>query len=192
MKVIIKGHQRSGNNYLIHLVGTNFFQRLYDKNSFSDGNDHCLLNELQPNTQYLYIFRNKEDVMKSMFAERKLYGIIENDYETFLHKPYYLMYDPNISADTIHRNLIRTTAHKIHNIFFCATEKTPNQWYDYHIERYNELVKNNPSLLIVSYNELLSNFKAGMDRISIHLTGATKDVYENIQIKVGWYNLYTK
>lgn len=187
-KVIIKGHQRSGNNYLIHLIGVNFFNSVYDADDFSDGNDHCILNKLQDGVKYLYILRNKADTLNSVFNERSLYGLDENDYIAFTDRQYIKMYEPTIKSSQDYITLLESKEYKfIQNHFFCSIKETPSEWYDFHIEHYTELSKNNVNLLIVSYDELKNNFKSEMDKISIHLTGVVKEVYQNIEKKVGWF-----
>ena len=188
-KVIIKGHQRSGNNYLINLVGVNFFNKEYNGASFSDGHDHCLLNKLQKDTRYLYIHRNKTDTLKSVFTERLLYGIDVSDYNYFYDTHYMKMYEPTLKTNLVFSTIFEDKKYNaIQNHFFCCIEKSPSQFHDFHVNHYVELAKNNPSLLIVSYDALKNNFKSEMDKISIHLTGVTKQSYENIDKKVGWYH----
>jgi hypothetical protein len=186
--VIIKGHQRSGNNYMIHLIGLNFFNNIYDTSDFSDKNDHCILNVMQQNVKYLYILRNKADTLKSVFNIKSIYGINESDYNYFYDTPYIKMYNPNLKNSQIYVTPLKTQEFEcINNYFFCCIEKSPSQWYDFHVNHYRELSKNNPNMLIVSYDELINNFKSEMDKISIHLIGEVKETYQNINTKVGWF-----
>lgn len=187
-KVIVKGHQRSGNNYLMSLLSINFFN-CCEISEFSDNNDHCILYKLNQEKKYIYIYRNKDNVLKSLFRERKLYGICENDYENFIKTQYNLMYEPELSVDIDYICIDKEkTFYDICNSFFGCIEKTPEQWYDYHLQKYKELSDVNSNLLLVSYDELICNFNSEMNKISIYLTGETKETYQNVQTKVGWYN----
>lgn len=190
MKVIVKGHQRAGNNYLMNLLSANFFDNC-DITEFSDGNDHCILNFPNKEYRYLYIYRNMDAVLNSIFNIRYIYGLNIFDYDIFLKTKYSEMYDTSISTSislVTKRSNIWVTDNfpKIQSPFFCNIQYTPVEWYILHLQKYEELKNQNDNIIFISYDLLKTDFENEMEKIRVFIS---MPKFKNIGCKVGWFQI---
>jgi len=183
-KVLVFGHHRSGNHYLCALVNVNFFGK-EDYRFFCNGRQHALIRGVPKKKKYLYIYRNFEDVSKSVFNMRARFGLEVDTYEEFLSKRYCDMYTGKIAVN-LHVNIMsKQFKDRSSSIFFHNIKRTPKEWHDFHLEHHFRIDENLDDLLLVSYDDLKTDFQAEMLKIAQHL-GSDKTQFDNIDEKVGY------
>lgn len=187
-KIKISSHPRSGSHYLAQLIDVNFFDgsnylRHYGGHSYGQCN-HIL----QSKIGQIYLWRNAEDTLKSLFKMRHRFGLNENDFEIFKNKKISTMYDSNLKVN-VHVNNIHSkkTIHVVDDFMNRTPTRdfTPIEFIQQHKQSWVNCKKKCPNLLIINYDELLHEFDITMQTISDFLG---RGVTEFIQVneKVGW------
>lgn len=188
----VYGHKRSGNHYLSELINKNFISGDELLNILGG---HGLPDELNPDVNYLYILREKEDVLDSLWRVRHRQGLDAPDFETFCTTPYHEMWSldhaPDVEfnthsqqADTFVESLNGAETSVLHH--FQDIRMTPEEYYDYHTKHWKKLKKYHSNVKIVRYEDLQENFQETMEDIATFLHFPVTE-YEDIVERVGWY-----
>lgn len=173
---IVYGHQRSGTHYLAALIARNVYglddypHLLFD--------NHNLLNKsvLEQHSKNIYIRRNREDVLRSVYRLRSRFGLVCDDFDVFVDTPYWEMFEYQkcqVKRKTLKTEEIVTDV----SDFFSTVVHTPKQWWETHII----YAEKQSDLLIVDYERLPDC----LDDIADYL-GEKVITRESIP-KVGWF-----
>ncbi len=180
-KIKVYGHPRSGNHYLAALINANWYGE--GDHSFLLGT-HNIPKSL-PTGRHIYMMREFTLVAKSIYVIRDRFGLDVDSYEAFLRKPYKAMFNPKmrcrVVADTGKRRMVTVATD-----YFKGSNKTPQQFHEWHIAQWRKLAKGNGHVLLVQYEDLMSEFESTMGIIG-RFVGLPCDSYINIPTKVGWY-----
>jgi hypothetical protein len=182
-KVLVFGHHRSGNHYMCALVNVNFFGR-DDYRFFCNGRQHALIRGVPKNKKFIYIYRNFEDVSKSMFAMRARFGLEVDTYEDFLAQRYCDMYTGKIAVNLSVNIMSKQFKDRSSSIFFHNIKRTPKEWHDFHLNHHLPK-EGTENLLLVSYDDLKADFDTQIRRVADFLGSDKKDLV-NIGEKVGY------
>jgi len=191
VEIGVYGHKRTGNHYLIELLDLNFIKS-HNPLAYSGG--HGIPKELESKRKYLYVKRNKEDTLKSLFRYRDKQGLEAKSYDDFLSSKYKDMFNQNIKTDNEFHSLYksdemiikRTGATKNITGHFSGIDMTPPEYYDKHVSEWEKLSIINDNVLIVNYEDLLNDFNNTMDVIADFLE-YEKGEYQDIKERVGYF-----
>jgi len=187
---IIKGFPRSGNHYFAALVSTNFYD-LLGYRLFQRPHVHSLPGKYERKLEknkilLLYIYRNFEDIAKSLFVIRYTFGLVVDNFDTFLNTKMNDMFSraqpalkrgAYFSLGGFHRANRRISG------VFEHIDMTLKEYHDLHINSWAAFESEN--LLIIRYEDLLNDFQETMRMVAIRL-GSDKKTFTNISKKVGW------
>lgn len=182
--IIVCGHPRSGNHYLASVINKNYFNK--KDYTFLLGS-HNVPRSLNRNIKYLYIMRNFDDVAKSVFKIKKRFGLSVDDFDIFLTKKYSEMFDKFIDSSIIFKKNHREKEVSGISDFFGKFDMTPEEFYKWHIGKWESIKSKNKNVLLIRYESLIGDFEQSMVRINKFL-GFPNKSFLNIKEKVGWYN----
>jgi len=186
-KVRIISHPRSGSHYLAQLIDTNFFDGSNYLRHYG-GHSYGRCNNASNNTGQIYLWRNAEDTLKSLFNMRHRFGLDENNFEIFKNKNISEMYNPNLIVN-VHVNNIHSdkTIHSVDDFMNRAPTRTytPIEFLKRHKQSWVSLTDSCPNLLIVNYDNLLNEFQTSMRQIAEFL-GSEVSSFNQVNEKVGW------
>jgi hypothetical protein len=184
----IRSYYSTGSNYLRELIRLNFpeFQNQLDK-SHNLPDIREFINHLDED-KYLYIWRNKHDVIKSLWNRRLLLGWTNcKTFQEFNNKKVSELFVPTtvkIKMIMLHETLL-DDKFKIGRRDEFLWDKTISEGYDYHYQCWKKYSKLR-NVLMFSYEFLMDHFDETMLRIAKHI-GSDKTEFENFTKKVGYY-----
>ena len=178
--VRVWGHPRSGNNFLMALMAQNF----YGCQWFQFWSSHRLSKKLGVANKHVYIYRNANDVMRSIFSLRK--GGV--DFETFLKIPYRntRWQGKRVRLFRYHEEPEQAYTGRTKMRMLKDVAETPPEYHRKHIECFSDWVLKNPALLMVSYDALQGDeFQNEMLRLALFLQSPNR-VFSKVKEKVGF------
>lgn len=187
--VKVCSHPRTGSHYITALLSVNFFNsddylKLYGGH-LPWGMELQPKSEVRRNKQigYVYITRNTDDVLNSIFVLRKRFGLKVDDKSTFLNTRYSKMWSPSACAPVTRTTLTGTTKHEDISHFFSGIQLKPSEYLKYHKKQW-ELKE--PNLITIDYDKLLSNLDSTLDTVATFLGTKPPNNYQNIEQRIGW------
>lgn len=193
-RVVVKGHQRSGNNVLASILGDILSGESYDKDALSDGDDHNLLtaSEVDPSIKYIYIQRSFAAVAASVFRFSALYGLRSTNFKEFLGSKYSALYSPGSKQFLFHVCRPKEAfpeIHWVHNPFFANIHHTPAEWHDIHLKHYTLLAGQFGNIRIIQYEKLVGDMEAEVRSLSDWIGLPTRDPSFRMEElrPVGWF-----
>lgn len=192
-KVQVCGHPRSGTHYITGLIHLNFFNN--SGNYIKHYGGHGLGNKKAGqrarhnlDTAYVYIWRNFEDVSKSIFKMRLRFGIPRQiTYEEFIAYKYSRMWTKQIGNFVIKVRNLNGNIKYAESVtsMFKNIQLTPKEYWKLHLKSWFELAKEIKNVMIVSYDELKNDFNGTMKELACYL-GADKLTFLDIREQIGW------
>jgi len=188
MREIVKvfGHQRSGNHYLNQLLKLNFEKFINIKIE----TNHKLLKpeDIDKNISYIYIIRNREAVLKSLFRMKDSYGLDIDSYENFISTRYCDMWSENIKSKSrmirrIDSSLNETVEHT--SEWFRNIKHNPIKWYNIHCKHWVDLNHKFDNIYIIYYEEIIKHFNDTLGNIRKFLGIIEKIKFKDVKLKIG-------
>lgn len=194
LNVEVYSHQRSGTHYLAALISKNFFGKTHYK-SLIPKHVHATPRkgkwEPPHGTFKLYIYRNQNDVLYSIWKMRKVFGLTTETYNDFVVTPYNLQSkrrrEPLAERDFAVINLrTELQIQKTNLVSFANCISVPQERHRVHLKRWRERTNTRDDILMVKYEDLKSNFDRTMFNIAKFLKLDVQP-FVDIKEKVGWY-----
>jgi hypothetical protein len=189
-RIQIHCHPRSGSHYLAALIDLNFFDGSNYLRHYKKSKPHRfggqVLREINnhPETAYVYIWRSFEPVSLSMYKMRKRFGLIEDDFDTFLDTKYSEMWrravPSRVKVNVLHRERVIRGSSSL----FSRARLVPYEYWKMHIASWKKL-EGKENVILVLYDNLLEHFQGTMLALAQAL-GSDKDTFLDIKEKVGW------
>lgn len=179
-------HPRSGSNYLAEVLDLNFF---HSGNYHNWYGGHILPDKTlleKPDTAYIYIYRDFEAVISSVYKLKERFGLNCNNLEGLKASRYKDIFNPNLASEIQVRHHNRQRSEHTLSYHFAHIDKTPGEYHRFHIEAWKAF-SDHPNLLFIDYDDLVNNFQGEMSRIANFL-GAEVPAqgFLNISEKVGY------
>lgn len=178
------GHRRSGTHYITALISVNFlnnekYPKIYEKHKTPDK----LKVDKNKNILFIYVWRNFDDVSKSIFNMKNRFGINEDNFNKFLKKRYCDMFNGNqdvkVEVKTLtNRKVVKEVGGGLKNI-----KKTPYEYWKFDLDRWKRLKADN--VILVCYDNIINNFEEEMKRIAKKIN-SNKTQFEDIRQRIGW------
>jgi hypothetical protein len=187
-KILVRSHPRSGTHFLAYSISTNFFNT-EDYSKLLNSGVHSSCSGVFPtNTKVVYIWRSWEAVLDSLWKMRRAFCIEEDDRKAFLLNRYFNS-AKNWSSKSGGVELLatdhnRTTRYSPFKTFI-GLRSQPHQYWAFHCMSYIQASISSPSVLVVNYETLLSNFQTEMLRISSHI-GSTETIFKYPDKMIGY------
>lgn len=189
-QIKVSGHRRSGTHYTSAVISLNFveddeYSKIYEKHKTPEK----LGITKNRDTMFIYVWRDFDSVSKSLYNMRKRFGLNINNFETFLQTRYCDMFDGNrtksevnVKVETLKNKKIVTNkvGGGLKNV-----KMTPFEFWKFDKERWEKIAETEPNVLIVKYDDLISDFDSEMKRIATAI-GSNKQKFVNINKKIGW------
>lgn len=179
------GHRRSGTHYITALLSINFLE---DENYLKIYEKHKPFHRLNPSnnkdTAFFYIWRNFDDVSRSIYKMRDRFGLNAKSYDDFLLKKYSDMWKPKksckVRVDSLNGTKIVTKiGGGLKNI-----NKTPYDFWYNEIETWSKNIIL-PNVYLISFDDVKNDFQKSMIDIAKFL-GSDKTEFKTIDKKIGW------
>lgn len=184
----VQGVPRSGNHYLAHLVGINFFNL---KNIRLGIVGHDLGGHIgSGNPAVFYIWRQFDAVARSIYDMRARFGIGDITYEDLLARPLNELCTYDCTADHTYNAGIREERQKVHRDFMGRNRMTLKEFWTKHRDNWLAFAAKHPQVLVFQYEKLLSDFEAQMSRIAVYLESDLTE-FQDVRERVGWYTTGT-
>lgn len=186
--VQILSHPRSGSHYLTALIAKNFF-KTDDYLSFYGGHgfNFQLMEQRiknKNNTLFIYIKRNLEDTLKSIFSLRSRFGLDVDDFKVFKSTPYNQMWNGSLKVDVVRKTLLSTDFFNSVDPLFRKINKTPEEFHKIHYKFWTELYLKYSNTFIICYDSLKANYLAILRTLKLILD--IDHISLNIDQKIGW------
>ena len=181
-------HPRTGSHYVTALLSTNFFGSnnylQYYGGHLPWGMESSAKVEVRSNKKigYVYITRDTDATLHSIFVLRKRFGLVTKDFPTFLQTKYAKMWSPHTEATVTRTTLTTTTKHNNISQFFKGIQFKPTVYLDWHKTQWQF---ESPNLIIIDYDKILGDLQGTLDEVATWLGIPTK-TYKNIEQQVGW------
>ncbi|MBD3194342.1 MAG: hypothetical protein GF317_04755 [Candidatus Lokiarchaeota archaeon] len=191
--IYLFSHPRSGSYYMRQLLIKNFVfsnGRKWVKNNSSHWIGKILESKIpvfknrNRDVAYIYIYRQAQDVLKSVYSIRSLFGLDVDNYQDFLDTKYSDMFNGNISPGKVFLNSKEFELIYC-NKFFENCNYKPFEFWMEHLGYWYRV----PDVYMICYDDLIENFYNTMLNLSIFL-GVDFDnklQFENIEEKVGYW-----
>lgn len=190
-KVKVYGHPRSGNHYLLNLLNKNFLtpenKICIEHRGIDDQGTHA---DIKYGVKMIFIHRDTENVLNSIYQMRYRYTFDEDNYDVFKTKRIGPMWD-NVKARCQLRVDTYTGAGKIQDINDPYFGKFQNMTIREEINLYNNSwlpFATSNKIHIVKYENLLNDFQNVMEGIAKYLN-VDKTEFEDIDNRVGFIAL---
>jgi hypothetical protein len=180
-------HQRSGSHYVAAVITKNFLGTddylPYYKNHFIGDHVHQAVWG-NPNVAFVYVWRNQESVLSSMWNFRRRLGLTRcESYEDFRSKPAHQMYERGV-CDAQYVGLRDTRATTGVSLYFSNVSVSPEEHWKLH-KLFWEMLEARPNVKLVNYDQLVGDFNRTMQGVADWL-GSDRTEFENIEQRVGW------
>ncbi|MCK5018527.1 MAG: sulfotransferase domain-containing protein [Candidatus Peribacteraceae bacterium] len=188
VKVYIVGHPRSGNHYLLHLLDLNFKGKFRQR--FTHRGSIPVAKKDIPKYKFLYIYRNFDDVARSIYKLGGRHGVPEDlPFEDFTDKVAKEWYIKNLknTVKRIRFNGVRNSEKQENNRTgpVCPLNTTIRKFHKQSIQNWKDYATQYDNILLVKYEDLMEDFTSTMDKISMFLFGKSQPTYKNVERKVG-------
>lgn len=185
--VKVASHPRSGSHWIMRLIDINFFNgrdylQHYGGHPF--GNEPRSLGYFKPTQAVIYTHRNLDDTARSVYKMRHRFGLDEDNYEKFLATPMRDMYNKNLKVDTVRDTLTEKTNVDEVDWLFGSRPETVKEYMTAHKASWGRHI-GKANFMMVSYDDLVSDFQGTMERIAYYL-GSNKKEFVDEQKRVGW------
>jgi len=186
--VQVISHPRSGSHYLTALIAKNFFKtndylRFYGGHGFN----FKIMRERVKNknqTLFIYIWRNFEDVAKSIFKLRARFGLNVSDLKIFKNTPYSKMWTNKIPVKVLRKTLTTEKVFETVDPLFREIDKIPKEFHRLHFNFWSTIYADYNNVIIISYDDLKNNYIKILDILSSILHIQHSSI--NITDKIGW------
>jgi len=185
----IAGHPRSGTHWINHLIDINFlsgdgYLQYYIGHLWGD-TERALRYLQNPNQQaVIYIHRNVEDTIDSIYRMRHRFGLNEDNFEKFKTTPMREMFNPDIKVNAIVDNVKSKRCVSEVDTLFWLRKETVGEYINTHRESWMPHL-NKPNFKIVSYDDMVDDFQKTMLDMSKFL-GVNKTNFKDTDTRVGW------
>jgi len=183
--VKVLGHPRSGNHFVAALVNENFIG-WHEYVFLVRDRCHNLWDTLDADTKFIYVYRDVNDVLNSVYGLRGRFGLDVHDFGKFVSTRYCDMFSEDVRARVCCNYITSKMTVTEKSREFKAVEYRPPQWHRIHLLHYRKLSEIYDNLLMISYESFMKNFQGAMTTISGFL-GSTRRKFNPIREKVGWY-----
>jgi len=187
--VKVCSHPRTGSHYITALINLNFFKHA-DYLDLYGGHLPWGM-EMKPASTlalhrkigYIYIIRNADAVLQSIFTLRKRFGLAVEDKDEFLRRAYSRMWSPKVHAATVRTTMKESTRHTTSSKFFKDVPLRPTDYLEHHRRQWDIAA---PNLLIVDYDATVTDIRPTLDSVAAFLDVPTMVEYLPVEKKVGW------
>ena len=182
----IHSHQRSGSHYIAALLCRNFLGTddylPYYKNHFI-GNDVYKRVWENPDVGYVYVWRSREDVLRSMWNFRARLGMSASSESAFSNYPANSLWrQGTCNARYVGPRDTRATTGV--SYYFRDVPVSLKQHWRLH-KQFWEMLEVRDNVKLVKYDDLIGDFQGTMQDIADWL-GSDRTEFEDIEKKIGW------
>lgn len=191
----VYGHPRNGTHYVALLIKEALFPKAtgdylehYGGHIPYGWHRKDIMDNIM--TPAVYVYRNPDDALKSLFGIRNRFGIGISDFDQFLQTRYQNMFDPNIDAYVEYHDKdgeIKDFRVEVCDLF-ADVAMTPPEYHEWHFDVWRTARDLKPSLVkIVEYDELVN--AKGKDRLEYLASVLNAKIEKDsvfINNKVGW------
>jgi len=186
-KIQVHGHQRSGTHFIASMIDINFFDgsnymRHYPNEVHKLGDKM----KFRYNVLYVYVWRDFEDVVNSMYNMRKRWGLNASSIEEFKQKKYCDMWDTKIvDADVVLNTNGNTRRVKKIAGRFKNVNMTPKEYWLSHLESWKPYIHGPmKNILSINYESMVVFPKKELSKLFPFL--GELDEIKTVNRKVGW------
>lgn len=181
----VVSHPRAGSHYLAHLLNINFYHFSNYLSLYAGHSSQHVSWLRQSSTCVIYIHRNIEDSVKSMFKLKNRFGLVCTTLQGFERNTLSDMHYKNIKSCAVvniggNKRIVTDVDTALRNI-----QLTPGQYIQQHHNQWISRVE--PNFLPVSYENLTEFFDSTMLHIAQFL-GSNKTTFTNETNRIGWYD----
>jgi hypothetical protein len=182
----IHSHQRSGSHYVAAVVAKNFLGTddylPYYKNHFI--NEYVYRDVWRrPNVGFIYVWRNWEDVVRSMWRFRSRLGLRSASKSEFENRPARELWRPG-RCDAHYVGIRDTRATTGISFYFRDVPLSLRRHWQAH-KNFWETLGAKENVKLVCYDDIVADFNGTMLDIAKWI-GSDKTEFENIKQRIGW------
>lgn len=176
----VYGHPRSGTHFIAATIANNFFNEKDYLKYYEKKSPHRMGNTIKQHSHIVYVKRNFEDVVKSIYKMKDRFGLNVNDFNVFLSTRYADMWVPDIDFKIKVNNRTKVTYRKDVSSHFRKIKMFPREYWEKHLASW----VNTPAT-IVDYDEFQTDFKTSLEKLARDLKVKIVS-FDRLEERVGW------
>lgn len=196
-KIQVCGHPRSGTHFAAALIDLNFFDGTGYLRHYKKPHAHLLGNEAlplitqKPNWLFIYVWRDLDAVLNSLFKARQRFGLRVNSADALRNSRYCDIWTKDREALGGEFKITINTKDRVRKKgsvfpYFRSIEHTAAGYWSMHIRSWEILTTSCSNVMLIHYGTLISNVSLELARIGEQLEAMPRS-YKKLDERVGWF-----